>query len=201
MQSARSSKSFIEVLEDEIRADIRREVESELATRFATAAPAGAAAPSAALHAAGRLETWLASHIGPITFKSPRSAYGATASRSSAARAPHAPAPHAPAPRGPGAARAVPAAEAPRFTALTSADAIAYELLNRAAALPTSFTADELKSAWRKAALKTHPDRFVGQDLITITRMTAAFRELAQAYEQLHALTEAPLSAAPAAVA
>ncbi len=177
--SARDSKSFIEVLEAEIRADLRQEIEAEVQARYGLAsAPAGEHAPSAAVHAAGRLETWLASHVGPITFSRTAGAqkvYGSPKKR-------------APAP--PIVLKIE--ASAPTFTATTSAEFFAIEILNQQSAskLAVSFTEDGLKAVWRKAALKTHPDRFAGADEITQTRMTVLFRELAEAYETLLALVQ-----------
>jgi hypothetical protein len=175
---ATNTKSFIEVLEDEIRTDLRKEIEAEMTGRN------GERAPSAAVHAAGRLETWLASHVGPVTFKTAKkNAYGAPKAR---AKAPVA------------AIHAISASSPRVFTATTPAELFALELLNRQSpiALNISFTEDELKSVWRKAALKTHPDRFAAADQITQTRMTVLFRELATAYEILLALTESPATKA-----
>ncbi len=176
MQTTARTKSFIEVLEAEIRADLRKEMQSEV--QFRTQA----SAPSQGLHAAGRLESWLASHVGPITFAKPlaaRKMYGSVNVKA---------APKATA----AAAASKTRSEKPVFTASTVEEMIAVEMLTRYSSitLATSFTEDELKSVWRKAALKTHPDRFAGEDQITQMRMTVLFRELAEAYACLTSLTE-----------
>ena len=174
MQTTARTKSFIEVLEAEIRADLRKEMQSEV--QFRTQA----SAPSQGLHAAGRLESWLASHVGPITFAKPlaaRKMYGSVNVKA--------------APKATAAATKT-RSEKPVFTASTVEEMIAVEMLTRYSSitLATSFTEDELKSVWRKAALKTHPDRFAGEDQITQMRMTVLFRELAEAYACLTSLTE-----------
>ncbi len=158
------AKSFIEILEDEIRAeiraDLRRELEQELRAR-------NAPKNTQAIHAAGRLETWLASHVGPVVFKTARQPYGAPPKRT----------PPPPV----------------TFSAETTEETIAAELLSRHAghALPSQYTTDDLKTVWRKAALKSHPDRFAGADSVTVMRATALFRELAAAYELLSTKTAA----------
>lgn len=188
MQEPRDSKSFIEVLEAEIRADLRKEIEAEVLARLGGAAHASTGRPSTLesreTQAAGRFETWLAANVGPITFNRKQTAQarytGQPRAKTAEPRTTATPAP-----------TAQPAAPT-RFHATTAADLFAIEILNRQSptALGASFTEDELKAVWRKAALKTHPDRFVGSDAITQTRMTVLFRELAEAYETLLALVE-----------
>ena len=180
MQRTRDSKSFIEVLEAEIRADLRKEIEAEVQARYGrTPGVICEQAPSAAVHAAGRLETWLASHVGPITFArtaGARKVYGAPA-KCAAAILPMSPKIEV---------------DSCFFTVTTATEFFAVEILNRQSPLkltPT-FTEENLKSVWRKAALKTHPDRFTGADEITQTRMTVLFRELVEAYETLINLVE-----------
>jgi hypothetical protein len=195
-------KSFIEVLENEIRADLRKEIEAELAARYGsapfttplTAQESVERAPSAAVHAAGRLETWLASHVGPITFKTGRS-YAPTSAKSR-------PSPAASATPSKNASQnsvsTIVSTSAPVFTATTSAQLFAIEILNSQSplALAVTFTEDQLRIVWRKAALKTHPDRFASADEITQLRMTVIFRELADAYETLQTLIESTRSEA-----
>ncbi len=183
-------KSFIEVLENEIRADLRKEIEAAVAARYgstplATQGSTIERAPSAAIHAAGRLETWLASHVGPITFKSNKT-YAKNAARPATDTAAKTDAASAPA------SVSVLTKLADRtFTATTAKELVAIEALNRQSPSPLSptFTEDELKAVWRKAALKTHPDRFASADQITQIRMTVHFRELVAAYEVLLSLT------------
>lgn len=169
------TKSFIEVLEDEIRADLRRELESELAQRKT-------AEHFKASHAAGQFELWMASHVGPVTFKTKKT-YPAGASKKQ---------PKAASLDDETKAFQKPLSSSePRFQAQTTAEHIAVELLSRSAGqtLGALFTEAELKSVWRKAAMKTHPDRFSQADLLEQTRATAHFRELASAYEILLDLT------------
>ncbi|RYZ66999.1 MAG: hypothetical protein EOP05_18340, partial [Proteobacteria bacterium] len=61
--------------------------------------------------------------------------------------------------------------------------------------LESSFTEDQLKSAWRKAAMKTHPDRFAAEDQFKQIRMAAIFRELCEAYDLLSTAVAAASSA------
>ncbi len=151
-------RSFIEILEDEIREDLKREMREELEFARRPVNPQ-------AIHAAGRLETWLASHVGPVTFKAARKPYGEPPKRQSPPPPPPTRAPE------------------------TTEEMVAVALLSRHAghALSERFTEAELKTVWRKAALKTHPDRFTGADSVTLMRATALFRELASAYELLSA--------------
>lgn len=218
MQAKAKAKSFIEILEDEIRADLKRELRAELQAEleagFGTGLEGDTAGPRArrpqnphAIHAAARLETWLASHVGPITFKTNRKPYGATARSArdgatagtqsttggSAADA-------ASSPRGGTDSFGVRGTQVTHM-AETTEETIAVELLSRHAGrtLNTRYTADDLKSIWRKAALKTHPDRFAGADTATVMRATALFRELAAAYELLSSKMTAKSDAATAA--
>ena len=162
-------RSFIEVLEAEIREDLKREIAAEIASGLERERQPK---NTQAIHAAGRLETWLASHVGPVTFKTNRKPYGEPPKRTP----PPPPVTHA---------------------VETTEEMIAVELLSRhsGSALAFRYTQDELKAVWRKAAMKTHPDRFAGADEITILRATALFRELAAAYELLSAQQANPKAA------
>lgn len=196
-----TAKSFIEILEDEIRQDLRSEIEAEVEARYGVNSTGGAGsaqkgngaeqAPSAAVHAAGRLETWLASHVGPVTFgrpaKAAQKAYGTP--RKSNSKASATPSPESVPPSNIASINeAKPVASKILFNAETTEELVALEILNRHASMhvASSFTADELKSLWRKSALKSHPDRFADADEVTKLRMSAVFRELAEAYATLH---------------
>ena len=169
-----TAKSFIEVLEEQIRQDLRAEVEAEVRAEFTKSqGPAAKTSPTASSDLVGRFESILASRVGQTVFSKVglgKQAYGTKP---------------APAPK----AQPQPAAPTtePSFTAKTVEQLCAIEMIKRHsdARLGTTFTFRELKSAWRKAALGTHPDRFAGADEITRMRATVTFRELVEAYELL----------------
>lgn len=201
---ATGAKSFIEMLEDEIRQDLRSEIEAEVLARFGRLdQDSTAKAPSAASSAAGRLETWLASNMGRTTFARPQAAArsynvkpGASASTTAPGAAPSQSAARPQLESTQAASQTTKSAA--KFQATTAEQLIAVELLARHSgkALDATFTEDELKSVWRKAALKTHPDRFAGEDQIKQLRMATLFRELSSAYEVLSDLVEADLAKA-----
>ncbi|RYZ72472.1 MAG: hypothetical protein EOP05_10965, partial [Proteobacteria bacterium] len=193
------SKSFIEVLEAEIRNDLRQEIEAEVLSRYGIKAEGSALGPvadqvgSAAIHAAGRLETWLASNMGRTTFNrnqaaarsynvKPAAASKATTTATSTKES----APKTAAPKA-----------SPLFNAETAEQLCAIAILSRESGftLESSFTEDQLKSAWRKAAMKTHPDRFAAEDQFKQMRMAAIFRELCEAYDLLSTAVAAASSA------
>lgn len=199
---ATAQKSFIQLLEDEIRNDLRREIEAEVMKRYGpglgqdTSTDTSAQAPSQAVHAAGRLETWLASNMGRTVFSRAQAgsrSYNVKTANGSAAKATTESAPTQ------ATSRVQTNGTVFRFTATTSEQLVAAQLLARHAqkTLSETFSADELKTVWRKAALQTHPDRFAGEDQITQVRMAAIFRELCDAYELLvTALEDSKLKAA-----
>ena len=177
-------KSFIEVLEDkmrnQLRDQIRREIENEFATAHRTASEIDLQAARA-----GRFETWLATNVETTVFAnkfSAKRAYGSAPQKS-----------------------------APKFTKqtrqtrqtssarkLTLEQSVSLELLRRHAGVEIreDFSELELKGAWRKAALKSHPDRVATSDIIAQTKAAALFTELTTAYEMLQtALEITPLAA------
>ncbi len=162
-------KSFLEVLEDQMREQIRSELMKELEEKFRMTRPTPIDTEAAK---AGRFETWLASHVGKTVFSTEASAKRAYASQ------PRAKMKQEPAPT---------LGEEPRARALTMEELIALELLRRhsGVTIPEPFTELQLKGAWRKAALKTHPDRLADADAITQAKAAALFRELAAAYDLL----------------
>jgi hypothetical protein len=169
------------VLETQIRADLRAEIEAEVrakldrAERMRIDADPGPAAPCAPLGAADRLEVWLSANVDktffPTTAKARRE-YGVKA-----------------APSAKEIKRPEPRRQEPTITVTHLEDLCRLELLRRhGARLGETFTLSELKTAWRQAALKTHPDRFVQADSRTQTRMAAIFREIAATVEELESL-------------
>lgn len=186
MQTTTGSKSFIEVLEAEIRNDLRQEIEAEVLNRYGLAGtakgPAAEQVGSAAVHAAGRLETWLASNIGRTTFNRNQAAARSYNVKPAARPATFSSTPSA---KSETASKAKTAS--PMFTAETAEQLCAIAILSRESGieLAASFSEDQLKSAWRKAALKTHPDRFASEDQFKQMRMAAIFRELCEAYDLL----------------
>jgi hypothetical protein len=171
------TKSFIEVLEEQIRTDLRREIEAEVRAEMKSSASAPTESSPAAEAMAGRFEVWLATHVGRTSFAR-KATYAKSGTRPMAREA--APAPAAP----------VAPLEPARVRATTVEEICALELLLRhsGSRLETEFTEAQLKSVWRRAALKSHPDRFVAQEALVQLQKAALFRELASAYETLERL-------------
>lgn len=173
------AKSFIEILEDQIRSDLRKEIEAEVRAELAKEKdkdPINETAPDPTENLAARLST----QMKRFTFKV-RNAGAYPRSRQKQA------------------ARTTPPAQKislnqprpeKRVRAQTLEALCAFELLRRhsGGSLPENFTEAELKSAWRHAALKTHPDRHLGADASAQAETAALFRELQSAYSILSAL-------------
>lgn len=176
------ARPFYEVLEEQIRADLRKEIEAEVRARLNEELPKDPQS-SAKTSAFERLETWLASHLTRPTFSHQTTrAYRTYASRSHQQTPP----------------KSEPSSQQHEtvYEARSVEEICAIELLRRhGARLENRFTATELKTAWRRAALKTHPDRFTTSDAVTQTRMAAIFRELCAAYELLQETQETRLAA------
>ncbi|MES2854376.1 MAG: J domain-containing protein [Bdellovibrionota bacterium] len=175
------AKSFIEVLEEQIRNDLRKdirsEVEAEVRAEFGRKEnPARATGP---VDMAGRLESLLATRVGKSIFSKAGLGKQAYASKMKTKPSTQEPVQKT--------TTAAPLSKEPRFTAKTVEQLCAIEMIKRHSVLSlgSTFTVKELKSAWRKAAMATHPDRFASSDEITKMRATVAFRELAEAYELL----------------
>ena len=168
-------KSFIEVLEDQMRNQMRNQIRREIENEFAAAKSAASEIDLQAARA-GRFESWLASNVETTVF----------ASRFSAKRA-YGSAPKKSAPKSTNQTRQTSSARK-----LTLEQSVSLELLRRHAGVEIgeNFSELELKGAWRKAALKSHPDRVATGDIIEQTKAAALFTELTTAYEMLQAALE-----------
>ena len=72
---------------------------------------------------------------------------------------------------------------------LTPTQQQAYDTFQRLGArLDAAFTRRELRTAFRRLALRYHPDRHPGSGAGETSRLSDAFRQLTAAYEQLHPL-------------
>ena len=170
-------KPFYEILVDEIEAQVRADVaQSGGSSRPETQPGVHQPSPRASF-INERLEAWLATHVErviPGRGRSPRQAYGIkkSSSRSQKQAAPE------------------PATIEIRVRASGAEALCAVELLGRTSGikLQDTFSESELKTAWRRAALQSHPDRFTGADPALQTRQTELFRELALAYDLLSQL-------------
>ena len=170
-------KSFIEVLEDQVRKQLRDQIRREIELEFAQANRTASEIDLQAARA-GRFETWLASNVETTVFAnkfSAKRAYGSAPKKTAQQTRPTAYA-----------------------RTLTLEQSVSLELLRRHAGVEIgdNFSELELKGAWRKAALKSHPDRVATSDIITQTKAAALFTELTTAYEMLQAALEiTPLAA------
>jgi hypothetical protein len=175
------SKSFIEILEDQIRQDLRSEIRREIEQEMKNANKPHDESVSDSRTAAsmsGRVESWLAANIGKTVFGRPqqaRQAYRTGAPRKET-RPTEPPPPQEP-------------PKEPTFTPRCVEELMAVEIIRRQSGvkLASSFTENELKSAWRRAALKTHPDLCSQADALTQAKAHAHFQELVAAYDRLQA--------------
>jgi hypothetical protein len=190
-----ASKSFFEVLEQQIRTDLRAEIEAEVRDQYARQAakrPAGTEAAQA------RLNIWMASATehkihaqrtsGHKAYSSGNSSQAKAASHKKSASH-DSPNLKITKPE----SQQIPANEVKRKVEQPEL-LVSLELLNRysGGVLNESFTRTDLNRAWRKAAFATHPDRFGQSDLISQTRAKALFCELAKAFDSLEALFNQP---------
>ena len=177
------AKTFFEVLEEQIRSELRSEIEAEihsqLRAKLGQVGQDAGTVKAATGDLTGRLESWLATRLETTVFAS--RAAGAKAYGASPAKAGKTSAQPVQALTG-----QTPSKAQDQYKPESIADLCAAELLRRyGGKLGEEFTEGQLKTAWRKAALQTHPDRFAQSDAITQARMAIAFRELCNAYEQL----------------
>jgi hypothetical protein len=164
--------SFIEILVDQIRDQVREEVIQELGHAQASGSASGATeAPSAALHQASQVELWLSLNFQPRV--SVKRAYGAKtqAARPTLQLASQAPAPaHEPEPK-----------TESRGCVTTVEQFLALDFFNReGSSLMTSFTESEFKAAFRKLALRLHPDRHMQSSIEEQTSCTERFARLTE---------------------
>jgi hypothetical protein len=200
-----ATKSFIEILEEQIRTDLRREIEAEVRSelqnelRRETLGQEKTQSHSAPCHSEPVMPTeWLLHSLGKTFFgslataqKTYQKAYQAKATTQAAHQEIH----HAPRAKAtaPGQLQSL-NSEAQRYSPKTLEEICALELIRRTSSVSIgdSYTEGELKTAWRKAARKTHPDLFAQADQVTQMRMSVLFRELAEAFEHLQAAFETP---------
>ncbi len=166
-----ASKSFIDILAQELRKEIRAEVEAELASSVPRASREARVAGSAK---AEQVELWLNLKMGgAITQPARKSAYGVRRQviRQLAA------------------ASAAQEAVAERTgTVVTIEQTFALEFFKReGSSLAFRFTETELKSEFRKIALRIHPDRHVGASVEHLRALSARFQTLVESAEILEA--------------
>ncbi len=171
--------NFMDVLAEELRKDLRADVRAELLAELGLE-PAAAARelfPSPATSARERLDLWLSAKFGA------KSMGAAKTARSYPKTAAH----EDPRP-GKAATGARPATdEGPRTThALDAEDHAALEFFRREGRpLTDDYTEFELKAAYRKLALKLHPDAHAGEDERDRHRWAARFQQLVELTERL----------------
>ncbi len=163
------AKSFIDILAHELRKEIRAEFEAELASSRASnfsAAPSARAVDSAK---AEQVHLWLNLKMGgAIAQPSRKSAYGVR----------------------PQVIRQLPS---PRVAerigrAVTIEQTLALEFFVReGSSLTSKFTEAELKSEFRKIALRIHPDRHTDASADQLKSLSARFQTLVESAEILEA--------------
>lgn len=159
-----------------MRTDLRREIEAEVRAEMEAKANPSVKTETTRIEAmAGSLEAWLAAHVGRTSFGL-KATYAKSAAR--------------PAPSTPPIEKKAAATRTARAT--TVEQLCAVELLSRHSTLrlENEFTDAQLKQVWRRAALKSHPDRFTSEESLVQLQKAALFRELASAYETLEHLFE-----------
>lgn len=176
-------KSFFEILENQLRKDLRAEIEAEVRAEMSknqnTNRHPYRDGTLQAQAASGTAESWLASHLGKTLFSRRQEARKAYQSKPIAR--PQATVVNQ------SANQSVDRSVEPSIHLSTTEDLVAIEFLRRHSGIKINetLTRSELKQAWRKAALKTHPDRYIEADSITQARMKAIFQEICTAYERI----------------
>lgn len=173
------AKSFIDILAHELRKEIRAEVEAELSVaRVANVFDPAQKIESA--HKAESVELWLNLKMGGAfagSVGSRASAYGKAARKPSALR-------QLPSPR---VAEQAPKTER-KGTATTIEQTIALEFFRREGSpLASTFSESDLKTEFRKIALRIHPDRHTGASLEQLKSLSARFQTLVESAEILEA--------------
>lgn len=184
------AKSFIEILEEQLRKELRKEIEAEVRAELAREKDQIYFQETQA-DPTENLAARLSAGLKRFTFRARNSA-AYPHSRSSQTARPSQPAETA---------EVKPPRPERRIRAETFEALCALELLRRHSGgkLPECFSEAELKAAWRQAALKTHPDRHMGADASTQAQTAALFRELQTAYSILTALFHADSEVSKAA--
>lgn len=164
------AKSFIDILAGELRKEIRAEVEAEL-----NASRVSPAARLEGSHKAESVELWLNLKMGgAIAQPSRKSAYGVR--RQVIRQLPS--------------ARVAPHAEAIERMgrAVTIEETVAIEFFVReGSSISSKFSETELKSEFRKIALRIHPDRHTGASIEQLRALSARFQTLVESAEILEA--------------
>lgn len=174
--------SFVEILREEIEKELRSEIRKELEAELKSSTNPTHSPSQTAPHPHAYFETWLAANATQATFNSApkaKAAYGSSKRREQPTQE----------------TAKQTAQDFPReqketaevvFSLSQPEDICAAELLARHSGVDLSkLTEGKLKTAWRKAALKTHPDRYTDADQLTQSRMSAQFRSLSEAYGRL----------------
>lgn len=181
------AKSFIDILANELRKEIRAEVEAELSIARAGNV-FGPAARIESSHKAESVELWLNLRMGGAVasgnFGARASAYQQSARQQPARSADHQPT----------AIRQLPSARKTEVkaerkgTATTIEQTIALEFFGReGSALAATFTETELKSEFRKIALRIHPDRHTSASGEQLKSLSTRFQTLVESAEILEA--------------
>lgn len=152
-----SSKSFFDILEEQIRREIRAEMQAEY-QHTKSQKPAAPARP---------IELWLISHLEKMSVPKSKAA-GANYYRSAAQSQPKK------------------KAEPPSLRPAGVAENAALELFRREGGLlQEKPNAAELKSAFRSLALKLHPDRHAHRSPQEQAAFAVRFRAIVECYETL----------------
>jgi hypothetical protein len=179
--------SFMEALEAELRKEIREEVAKEFA--IGRRPPQGPNPRT--LHAHEALELWLSARVETKVANITRTAAFSGYAHQAAVKSEHIG--HVVGSVTNAVAEAVSAARefmsetvSPRAHELDAMDIAALEFFRRnGVGLNSGFAAEELKSAYRKLALKFHPDRHVDGDELTRTRFAEMFHQVTEQTKRL----------------
>lgn len=183
MRTNKDSPSFYEILEARVRTDLRKEIETEVRAELKRPVSSIMSSPRPFSETSDPLETWLASRLSTTFFFADntraRRTYRASTPRSGTTQTRI---------NDQDTTQATAEKASRRASATSAADLCRLELFRRhGASIATTFSENDLRRAWHKAALQTHPDRFAQDDAVTQARMATIFRELADAYADLQA--------------
>lgn len=175
-------KSFFEILEARIRAeietDLREEILREIGPDFEPGSrPAPPRQKPVAADPTGFFMTELLSRAGRHSFQNPHRARQAYPHRASASpKAEQGPAPQE--------------SNEPRRSAASAEESLALSVLSRfsGCSIPEEFTLKDVRTTFRKAALKTHPDRFHRATEVEQKLAHQRFQDLTSAFRLLEGL-------------